>query len=245
MAIPPHTTHWLQPPDKSVFGPLSSAYNREASIHMAASPTHTINHRSWPALFRKAWEKALSYGNIISSFRKCGVYPVNSLAIPNEAYAPSEPQISQAEISVALDVIQERPIGSSVITAEEMFQLIQSGATLTPLGPSTPEETPQPALPEPTTSYMAAIQEEFNLQIKETSQSTSTTSRKKITSHRILTSSEIIEEKRIMQEENERKEKEKEDWLIEWGFYALSASKAIFRARTYNCNLFSPVMMIT
>ena len=34
-------------------------------------------------------------------------------------------------------------------------------------------------------------------------------------------------------------------WLVEWGFYALSASKAIFRARTYNCNLFSPVMMIT
>ena len=32
---------------------------------------------------------------------------------------------------------------------------------------------------------------------------------------------------------------------VEWGFYALSASKAIFRARTYNCNLFSPVMMIT
>ena len=32
---------------------------------------------------------------------------------------------------------------------------------------------------------------------------------------------------------------------VEWGFYALSASKAIFRARTYNCNLFSLVMMIT
>ena len=37
-------------------------------------------------------------------------------------------------------------------------------------------------------------------------------------------------------------------WVeLSWvgGFYALSASKAIFRARTYNCNLFSPVMMIT
>ena len=34
-------------------------------------------------------------------------------------------------------------------------------------------------------------------------------------------------------------------WLAEWGFYARSASKAICRARTYNCNLFSPVMMIT
>ena len=38
---------------------------------------------------------------------------------------------------------------------------------------------------------------------------------------------------------------QKVGWLVEWGFYALSASKAIFRARTYNCNLFSPVMMIT
>ena len=32
--------------------------------------------------------------------------------------------------------------------------------------------------------------------------------------------------------------------LVEWGFYVLSASKAIFRARTYNCNLFSLVMMM-
>ena len=37
----------------------------------------------------------------------------------------------------------------------------------------------------------------------------------------------------------------KSGFEFEWGFYALSASKAIFRARTYNCNLFSPVMMIT
>ena len=36
----------------------------------------------------------------------------------------------------------------------------------------------------------------------------------------------------------------KKEWLVEWGVYALSASKAIFRARTYNCNLFSPVMMM-
>ena len=34
------------------------------------------------------------------------------------------------------------------------------------------------------------------------------------------------------------------DWLVEWGFYALSASKAIFRARTYNCNLLSRLTVI-
>ena len=32
---------------------------------------------------------------------------------------------------------------------------------------------------------------------------------------------------------------------FEWRFYALSASKAIFRMRTYSHNLLSPVMMIT
>ena len=31
---------------------------------------------------------------------------------------------------------------------------------------------------------------------------------------------------------------------VEWGVYTLSASKAIFRARTYNCNLFSPVVIM-
>ena len=32
---------------------------------------------------------------------------------------------------------------------------------------------------------------------------------------------------------------------FEWGFYAMSASEAIFRARAYSHNLFSPVTMIT
>ena len=35
------------------------------------------------------------------------------------------------------------------------------------------------------------------------------------------------------------------EFEFEWEFYAQSASKAIFRARTYDCNLFSPVMVIT
>ena len=39
------------------------------------------------------------------------------------------------------------------------------------------------------------------------------------------------------------KENACEEVEVEWGFYALSASKAIFRARTYNCNLFSPVVL--
>ena len=32
------------------------------------------------------------------------------------------------------------------------------------------------------------------------------------------------------------------EFEFEWGFYALSATMTIFRARTYNCNLFSPVL---
>ena len=35
------------------------------------------------------------------------------------------------------------------------------------------------------------------------------------------------------------------EFEFEWRFYALSATKAIFRARTYSHNLFSPVMMVT
>ena len=34
------------------------------------------------------------------------------------------------------------------------------------------------------------------------------------------------------------------EFVFEWGFFTLSASKAIFRVRTYSHNLFNPVMII-
>ena len=55
------------------------------------------------------------------------------------------------------------------------------------------------------------------------------------------TEEEPDKDKEVMEVMEERIVEEEVEVEVEWGFYALSASKAIFRARTYNCNLFSPV----
>ena len=207
MAIPPHTTHWLQPLDKSIFGPLSASYNRKASAYMASSPTNTISHQSWPSIFKNSWEQTVCAANIISGFRKCGVCPLNPLAVPDDAYAPGEAGSEDSDIT--LNVLEEQPTGGGrVITLEEMVHLLQSGATLTELPATIPDETPEASLPEQSVSWMAAVHDEFHPQASTSTLPSTSTSTKKVTSHRILTSSEIIAQKRMIMEEKEKKEKQ-------------------------------------
>ena len=91
LAFPPHTTQWLCPLDKSIFGPLSREYSRVCTEFMASSPNNIVNKWQWPKLFRQAYVKAFTSANITSGFRKCGIFPVNARALPNSALAPSEP----------------------------------------------------------------------------------------------------------------------------------------------------------
>ena len=90
ISLPPHCTHALQPLDRTVFGPLKSAYNGECSDFLVDHPLHVINKWTFPTLFRKSWEKALSVENITSGFRACGIYPFNAGAVPQSAYGPSK-----------------------------------------------------------------------------------------------------------------------------------------------------------
>jgi hypothetical protein len=91
LALPPHTTHALQPLDKTVFGPLNRAYNEACSNFMQANPLNQVNKWSFPGLFAQAWETAVTVVNIQSGFRSCGIYPLNNSIIPDAAFGPSEP----------------------------------------------------------------------------------------------------------------------------------------------------------
>ncbi|KAH3800711.1 hypothetical protein DPMN_154351 [Dreissena polymorpha] len=50
-----------------------------------------VNKWEWSRLFRQAHDKSFSIANIVSGFRKCGIYPVDRNAIPKTALAPSVP----------------------------------------------------------------------------------------------------------------------------------------------------------
>jgi hypothetical protein len=89
VALPPHTSHHLQPLDKSVFGPFAKAYDRACTELLSENPHLLINKATWPRVFNAAWSKALTKENIVSGFRATGIWPPNPSVIPEAAYAPS------------------------------------------------------------------------------------------------------------------------------------------------------------
>ena len=89
LALPPHTTHKLQPLDKSVFGPLSSYFNEACTGYLSAHPLNTINKWSFPRLLTSAWERAMMPRNIKSGFASCGIYPFSQSSVRYDDMLPS------------------------------------------------------------------------------------------------------------------------------------------------------------
>jgi len=89
LELPAHTSHWLQPCDRTIFGPLKKSYNRICQELMSNYPGVLVSRVNFCGLFAKAWEESVTPGNIKSGFRACGIYPFSIAAVPQEAFLPN------------------------------------------------------------------------------------------------------------------------------------------------------------
>ena len=87
--LPAHKLHWLQPCDRTVFGPLKAYWNSACQDTTNLCPSMVVSQRSFCGLLKTAWEKAMAAKNIRSGFRACGIFPLNPDKIPAEAYMPN------------------------------------------------------------------------------------------------------------------------------------------------------------
>ena len=76
--LPPHTSHIIQPPAVVVFGPLKCLNNRECHAYLQNNPGISLTKYEIALLTSKHFMKALSPENIVSAFRKSGIYPYNA-----------------------------------------------------------------------------------------------------------------------------------------------------------------------
>ena len=60
LALPPHTTHWMNPLDKTSFGSFQKEYNTVCTEFMSKSPKKMVSKWERPKLFRLAHDKAFS-----------------------------------------------------------------------------------------------------------------------------------------------------------------------------------------
>lgn len=90
ICLPPHSTHFLQPLDRSFFRPLITYFDQACKTFLSNHPGRAITKLQFGALLYKAWEEAASAENAMNGFRVCGLYPIDKQAIPDYAYTPAE-----------------------------------------------------------------------------------------------------------------------------------------------------------
>ncbi|XP_072384526.1 uncharacterized protein [Diabrotica undecimpunctata] len=73
----PHTSHKMQPLDRTVFGPMKTYYNTACSEWMIMHPGQPITIYDIAELAGKAFPKAFTTSNIQKGFEVSGLYPVN------------------------------------------------------------------------------------------------------------------------------------------------------------------------
>lgn len=89
LTLPPHTSHKLQPLDRTVFGPFKMFYNSAASDFMVTHPGKPITIYDIPDLVRRSFSKAFTPENIHSGFACTGIWPLNSDIFPESDFLPS------------------------------------------------------------------------------------------------------------------------------------------------------------
>ncbi|KAK4314175.1 hypothetical protein Pmani_014508 [Petrolisthes manimaculis] len=90
VTLPPHTTDKLQPLDVSVFGPFKTFLRALLNDHALMHPNEHITVHQLPEFACDAWTKAANPANILSGYRATGIWPVNRLIFPDEAFVGAQ-----------------------------------------------------------------------------------------------------------------------------------------------------------
>ena len=78
LILPPHSTHRLQPLDVSLFAPLARYYTNGLNKLLSDSlGIVSMSKRAFWSVFWPAWNEAFTEKNILSGFKKTGIWPYN------------------------------------------------------------------------------------------------------------------------------------------------------------------------
>jgi len=87
--FPPHTTHWIQPADRSLFRSLKHHWTEEGLKTARQHAAMKLSKQEFLKVFATAWRKSATIENALSGFCSTGLFPFNPKQIPDDAFLPS------------------------------------------------------------------------------------------------------------------------------------------------------------
>ncbi|XP_049779673.1 uncharacterized protein LOC126176556 [Schistocerca cancellata] len=89
LCLPPHTTHALQPLERSVFQSLEVFYHHAATNYIHSTPGSAVYKFNFRELFSTAYNKAATIGYSVKEFKCTGLFSLNLLVISVDKFLPS------------------------------------------------------------------------------------------------------------------------------------------------------------
>lgn len=94
LSFPAHTTHRLQPLDRSFFKSLKSSYNEVASSWLRSNPGCCIKQANVAELLGKAYPRAVRMNIALNRFKATGLWPCDRYVIKEEDFVATSVNIS-------------------------------------------------------------------------------------------------------------------------------------------------------
>lgn len=88
--FPAHTTHWLQPADRSFFRSLKHSWIEEGLKAARVRAGVKLSRQEFLKVLAASWQKSATVENAMSGFCSTGLFPLNRNKILAEAYLPSK-----------------------------------------------------------------------------------------------------------------------------------------------------------
>ena len=92
ITLPPHSTHKMQPLDRTFFKSLKLKvnYNRATDSWMTSNPGRRITFFEMAGLFQVAYNRAATVEKAVTGFRVSGIWPYNDDIFSDEDFAAAE-----------------------------------------------------------------------------------------------------------------------------------------------------------
>ena len=90
LAIPPHTSHKLQPLDNAPFANIKTYWNENLIQYFFQSVEISMPKMDFFIVFWPSWKKAMTVANIQAGFHQTGIFPLNPNVFNPALLGPSQ-----------------------------------------------------------------------------------------------------------------------------------------------------------